>query len=211
MAEIPVEHHKKGGLPWWIPLLLLLLLIPILFFLFRGCNTAPVANVNTNGNTNRIVNTTNANNVGATTNVNTGVNSGNANTPTISVDNKGTAAGARITDLAALTGDRNSFVGRGADLKGVKVTRVLSDRVFTVTAGSGEMFMMLDDKLNAGGKEQQIRIKQGQTLNLAGEFRNVPTGEVKDEAQNRDLNAKEYAQMKGQQVYLHVNSVSDAK
>jgi hypothetical protein len=211
MAEIPVER-KQGGIPWWIPLLLLLLLIPVLFFLFRGCNAAPVANVNTNGNTNRIVNMTNANNVGAATNVNTGMNSSNANTPTISVDNKGTAAGAKITDIAALAGnDRNSFVGRGADLSGVKVNRVLSDRVFTVTAGSNEMFMMLDDKLNAGGKEQQIRIKSGQTLNLDGEFRNVPTGEVKNEVQNRDLNSKEYAQMKGQQVYLHVNSVSDVK
>ena len=61
MAEIPVER-KQGGIPWWIPLLLLLFLIPLLFLLFRGCSPAPVANVNTNGNTNRApVATTNAN------------------------------------------------------------------------------------------------------------------------------------------------------
>lgn len=210
MAEIPVER-KQGGIPWWIPLLLLLLLIPILFFLFRGCSPVPVANVNTNGNANRTV--SNANTVGGmATNTNTAMSSSNANTPSINVDNKGGATGAKVTDLAALTGDRASFVGRGAELKGVKVNRVLSDRVFTVTAGSGEMFMMLDEsKLNAGGKEEQIKIKPGQVLNLTGDFRNVPSGEVKDEAQNRDLNQKEYAQMKGQQVYLHVNTVSDAK
>lgn len=68
MAEIPVEH-KKGGLPWWLPLLLLLLLIPFLFFLVRGCNdrSAGLGNTNANGNTRSAVTngmapaTTNAN------------------------------------------------------------------------------------------------------------------------------------------------------
>ena len=54
MAEIPVERKEKSGLPWWlIPLLLLLLLLPLLWFMSRGFNTAPVANDNVNrGNTN---------------------------------------------------------------------------------------------------------------------------------------------------------------
>lgn len=54
MAEIPVERNTKSGLPkWLIPLLLLLLLLPLLWFMSRGCNTAPVANDNANrGNTN---------------------------------------------------------------------------------------------------------------------------------------------------------------
>ena len=58
MAEIPVERNEKSGLPWWlIPLLLLLCLIPLLWFLSRGCNPAPVAN----DNGNRAVTNTNAN------------------------------------------------------------------------------------------------------------------------------------------------------
>ena len=138
----------------------------------------------------------------------------NTNTSTISVDNKGTAVGARVTDvnLFGSTADKNSLAGRGVQLTKVKVNRVLSDRVFTVTSGSGEMFAMLNENLDSGGgKEQGIRIRSGQTINLAGDFRRIPSGEVKEETQNRDLNKSEYAQMKGQQIYLHASSVEDAQ
>lgn len=207
MAEIPVER-KKGGLPWWlIPLLLLLLLLPLLFFLSRGCGPAGVANTNTNAN--RVVTTTTNTNVVATnTNVTT-----NANTPRIDVDNAGTATGPKVTDVNFFGGvnDKKTLLGRGAELTNVKVNRVLSDRVFTVTSGSGEMFAMLDENLDTGGgKEKQIKMQKGQTVNLTGNFRGVPNAETRDE-QNRDLNQREYAQMKGQDVYLHVNSVRDAK
>lgn len=209
MAEIPVER-KKGGLPWWlIPLLLLLLLLPLLFFLSRGCNDRTTVVGNTNGNVNRAAVTTTTN-----TNVvaNTGVTA-NTNAPRIDVQNAGTATGPKVTDVGFFGGvnDKSTLVGRGADLKNVKVNRVLSDRVFTVTSGSSEMFMLLDDKLNVGNMEERIKIRPGQVVNLSGDFRSVPTGEVKDEEQNRDLNRAEYARMKDQKVYLHVNAVSDAK
>lgn len=229
MAEIPVERNTKSGLPWWlIPLLLLLLLLPLLWFMSRGCSPAPVAN----DNNNRAV-TTNANANRAASNANSGMNSGatmtaNANDAsgmmtnggnggngsTISVDDKGTATGARVTDVNIFgsTSDKNSLAGRGVELSKVKVTRVLSDRVFTVTSGSSEMFAMLSENLDSGGgKEQGIRIRPGQTLNLAGDFRRVPDGETREETQNRDLSKSEYAQMKGQQIYLHASRVEDAK
>lgn len=217
MAEIPVEKKTGGGLPWWLlPLLGLLILLPLLWFLSQSCNPVPVANTNTNNNANRAVAAanTNANLAPVNRAAAAPVNAGNANGSTISVDNKGTATGERVTDVNIFgnTADKLSLAGRGATLTKVRVNRVLSDRVFTVTAGSGEMFMMLAENLDSGGgKEKQIKMRAGQTVNLSGEIRRVPDGETKDETQNRDLNQKEYAQMKGQQIYLHVNSVEDAK
>lgn len=212
MAEIPVER-KTGGLPWWlIPLLLLLILIPLLWFFGRSCSSVPASNSNSNGNANRVVTSANS----ATGN---GANSpmanvGNTNGSTISVDNKGTATGERVTDVNIFgsTADKLSLVGRGVTLTKVKVNRVLSDHIFTVTSGQGELFAFLDQNLlNAGSKEKQIKMRPGQIVNLGGEFRRAPNAEVKDETQNRDLDQKQYEQMKGQQVYLHTTSVEDAK
>jgi hypothetical protein len=74
------------------------------------------------------------------------------------------------------------------------------------------MYVMLGENLDSsGGKENQIRMRRGQTVNLGGEFRNVPSGEVNAETKGGGLDGKEYAQMKGQQVYLHATSVADAK
>lgn len=214
MADIPVER-KEGGFPWWlIPLILLLLLLPLLYFCSR--NTAVVDN--TNGNTNRVAATnannatrmnnngaTNAGNVAVVVNSNTGANMTNGNT---------SASGAAVTDVNAFgtAADKASLVGRNVTLSGVRVNRVLSDKVFTVKSGSGELFVMLDNNLDsAGGKEQQIKMKAGQNVNLGGAFRSVPTGETKEESKEGGLNKNEYAQMKGQQVYLHATSVEDAK
>ncbi len=238
MAEIPVEK-KEGGFPWWlIPLILLLLLVP-LFLLMRNCDNGTTANVN--NTTNRTVVTTNSGNGNSSLTTNsTTVVTNTSNTTTTGVNGMGngssmngmnsgnstsganisgnstsstTTTGETITDVNYFgsASDKSTLVGRGINLSGVVVNRVVSDRVFTVKSGAGEMFVMLDDALNAGGKEKQIQIKRGQRINLGGSFRNVPTAEVKDEAQNRDLNAKNYAQMKGQNVYLHATGVSDAK
>lgn len=224
MAEIPVERKEGGSFPWWlIPLVLLLLLLPLLYF----CNrSAGVDNTNNN---------TNANRGGAVTGANSNGNMGGGNGSSMTTNggntavvmnsnNGGTASGNGSTtsmNRGAVVKDVNEFgsasdkaalVGRGFFVNGVRVDRVLSDKVFTVKSGSGEMFVMLDNNLDsAGGKEKQIKMKQGQTVNLGGEFRGVPTGETKEESKEGGLNKNEYAQMKGQQVYLHATSVSDAK
>jgi hypothetical protein len=213
MAEIPVERKEGSSFPWWlIPLLLLLLLLPLLYF----CNKSNVVD-NTNVNSNRAnVGMANANNrVGMSNNGNTG------NTAVI-VNNNGGAmnanggarSGAVIKDVNEFGNatDKSALVGRGFFVNGVRVNRVLSDNVFTVKSGSGEMFVLLDKNLDSpGGKEGQIKMKPGQNVNLGGEFRNVPAGEVTAETKGGGLDNKEYAQMKGQQVYLHATSVEDAK
>lgn len=66
MAEIPVEHKEKSGLPWWlIPLLLLLLLLPLLYFMRNCGDRTTVVNSNTNANANRATIVTNSGNSAA--------------------------------------------------------------------------------------------------------------------------------------------------
>lgn len=228
MAEIPVERKEGGSFPWWlIPLLLLLLLLPLLYFCNRG--TAVVDNTNRNGNANRGANVSGANGnmVGGTTTTTTTTTGNTGNTAVVMNSNSGGAnnmtGGGSTTSMnrGAVIKDVNEFgsatdkavlVGRGFFVDGVRVNNVLSDKVFTVKSGSGEMFVMLDESLDSGGgKEKQIKPRPGQMINLGGEFRSVPTAEVKEEAKDGGLNKNEYARMKGQNVYLHANSLSDAK
>lgn len=221
MAEIPVER-KKGGFPWWlIPLLLLLLLIPLLLLFGRGCNDRAGVAVNANnGNANRstaATTTTNAN--GSTANSTTvGTTTANANTTSGTANsaasgaNTSTTGGATVTDVNMFggTSDKLSLAGRSANLQNVRVERVLSDHVFTVKSGSGEMFVYLDESQDTGGgNEKAVKIKPGQELNLTGDFRRVPSAETENEkTEKKDgaLTAKEYQQMKGQQVYLHARA-----
>ncbi|MEJ7708349.1 MAG: hypothetical protein WKF84_00430 [Pyrinomonadaceae bacterium] len=196
MAEIPVE--RKSGLPWWLPLLALLGLLLFGFLLMRGCNDR-AAVVNTNDNINR-----NANSI---------TNTSNANAR-ITTENTGTATGARVTDVNIFgsTTDKMSLVGRGVEVQNVKVNRVLSDHVFTVTSGSSELFVMLDESLDSGGgKERQIQARSGQLVNLGGTFQRVPNNETSGERGGGGLNAREYQQMANQQVYLHATEARDAR
>ncbi len=215
MAEIPVERKTGGGLPWWLlPLLALLILIPLLFFFTRGCNDGAVVGNANNGNANRaVVTTTNANTTTAnSTAVVTNTNTAAANT-------SGANTGAAVTDVSYFGGvnDKSSLVGRRANFSNARVEKVVSDHIFTVKSGSGEMYVYLDESQDtAAGKEKAVQVKPGQNLNLTGDFRAVPTGEVNAEtAPKKDgsLTAKEYADLKGQQVYLHarVNNESQAK
>ncbi|MDQ3711353.1 MAG: hypothetical protein M3388_03960 [Acidobacteriota bacterium] len=222
MAEIPVERKEGSSFPWWlIPLLLLLLLLPLLWFWSRS-NIADNTNVNANRSN---VGMANANNrVGVSNTGNTAVVPNTGNTAVVMNNNDGamnTNAGARsgavikdVNEFGSAT-DKSMLVGRGFFVNGVRVNRVLSDNVFTVKSGSGEMFVLLDNNLDSpGGKEGQIKMRSGQNVNLGGEFRSVPSGEVNAETKGGgldNLDNKEYAQMKGQQVYLHANSVSDVK
>lgn len=218
MAEIPVER-KNGGIPWWVWLLGALLLLALLGLLARGCNdrddNAAIGNVNTNVNATN-VNTANVNtsmNANANANMNADMNA-NANAR-MSTQGVGTATGERVTDVNIFgsTADKQSLVGRRVDVQNVRVNRVLSDRVFTVTAGSGELFVLLDDKLDSpGGRENQIKAREGQLVNLGGTFQSPPARslEVQDDRKDGSLNAREFQQMAGQQVYLHATEARNA-
>lgn len=121
-----------------------------------------------------------------------------------------TDAGAVIVDLGAYaaTTDKRSLLGRRVEFSNVHVTRVLSDRVFTVTSGTGELYALLDDALNNGPIEQRVVVQPGQLLDIQGSFRQPPTAETVDE-QNRPVRLSPAAAeaLGGQQAYLHVTTI----
>lgn len=216
MAEIPVERKTKSSFPLWlIPLLLLLLLLPFFYFLCGRADNAVVVD-NTNGNraivnaNNNLANAGNmtangANAVGSGANSAVGANAANSD------GNQPAGRTIEAVNFFGTTADKQSLVGRGVSLRAARVDRVLSDRVFTVKSENEEMFVMLDESLDSGGgKEKQIRVRRGQNVRLAGSFRAAPTEEVKEETQGGGLNQKEYAQMKGQKVYLHATEIGNA-
>jgi hypothetical protein len=205
MAEIPVR--RKSGVPGWMWPLGLIALLLLGALLLRGYSERnTVLDTNTddaNLTTNRNASITDNSNASAD------VENSNSRTTTQGVE---TAKGSRVTDVGIYgsTKDKLSLAGRRIDLRNVKVKRVLSDRVFTVTSGNSEMFAMLDENLDpAGSKKKQTRMRAGQTVNLGGTFQRIPSEQIKD-ARRRDLNARQYAQMKGQRIYLHTTEVSNA-
>ena len=209
MADIPIE--RKGGIPWWAWLLGLLALLLLLAFLMRGC-TDRGAVVETNNNDNRAIVNTNGNDNARSTSANLNSNQTSDGSGQVKVSN------GPMTDVTsfALASDKGSYVGRQAQLTGVEVQRVVSDRAFTVGAKRGEeLYVLLDDSLNAGGAEHKVVVKPGQRLTLAGPLEK-PAGsaEVKEE-QNKPgahkLNPAEAAEMKNQQAYLHANQIKLAQ
>jgi hypothetical protein len=217
MAEIRVVRKEGNSFPkWLIPLLLLLLLLPLLYFFSKSDDAD-----NTNSNANRSAVTDSGNSVGNVQNTANAAVAGNAGNSAVVVNNNDAAinsdgaarGGAVIKDVNEFgtANDKASLVGRGFFVNGVRVNRVLSDKFFTVRSSAGEMFVMLDENLDSsGGKENQIKMRRGQKVNLGGEFRNVPTNEVAQETEG-GLSRNEYARLKRQQVYLHATSVSDEK
>lgn len=125
-----------------------------------------------------------------------------------------TATGGALSDLNdyVTANDKVAFIGRQAQLGNVRVQRVLSDRAFTVGSARGqELFAMLDEKLdNAGGNEQRVAIKEGQTLRLSGTIERPPDAETAKERW-RGLNASEANELKNQTAYLLVKNVSSAR
>lgn len=88
--------------------------------------------------------------------------------------------GAILSDLNLfdLTPDKLSLVNRRVEFSNVRVTRVLNDRVFALTSGSGEIYAMLDHGLDRGPMEGRVTIAVGQLLDLQGAFRPSPDAEA---------------------------------
>jgi hypothetical protein len=218
----------RKGLPWWLfPLIALLLLIPLLFLLARGCdgyNAGVVSNANNgNGNRGNVAETAAAVNGGNRSNANALIVITNDNDNSIvrsttnndysGNENRAANSGASaITDTSYFAGvnDKQTLVGRTAEFDEARVRRVVSDRVFTVRSGGGEMYVLLDEGLDSGGgSEQKVKIRPGQKLNLSGEFRQVPTEETNAERE-KDLSGRDFERMKNQKVYLHATSVKNS-
>jgi hypothetical protein len=236
MAQIPVQRKnqraavpatKTGGMPrWLLPAIALLLLIPLLLLSMRGCsdtNNAGIAGGNAANRSSTDSRSATALNENATNNTAVVVaNSGASEEPSPESNNNQTAgsanvespgSGAVVTDASYFAGinDKSALAGRRAELKSVRVRRVLSDHLFTVGSGRGEIYAFLGENLDSGGgREDKIRIRRGQVLDLSGDFRPIPEAEVQDETQNGGLSEKELKRLKGQKIYLHASGVGEA-
>lgn len=218
MAEIPVEQKKGGTAMWWI--LGLIVAALLVWLLTRGDDTTEeTSQLDTSGNTSAV-----APGVGTPTGASYGEDRDtlSARAGAVAGETSGTsmndaatpggatgAAGASVADVDAITGsaDRTDFVGRSANLSEATVVRVISDRAFTVGSDrSKELFVMLDDKLDAGAAESRVRIEAGERLTLVGNLEAPPSPETMAE-RYRGLSAAETSELRAQDVYLHAVSV----
>ncbi len=93
----------------------------------------------------------------------------------------GTSDGGEILsdiNLFDLTPDKLSLINRRVEFSNARVVRVVNDRVFAITSGSGEIYAMLDHGLNRGPMEGRVTIAVGQLLDLQGSFRPPPDRET---------------------------------
>ncbi|BAY09672.1 hypothetical protein [Calothrix sp. NIES-2098] len=113
-----------------------------------------------------------------------------------------------ITDVLVITNaNKQTLVNRPVQFSNVRVQSVVGDRTFWVgSSNTQRVFVVLAPKLDAGSAEQKIVVKPGQTLDLAGVLKSVPS--VKQAQQQwKGLTATEAQGLKNQVVYLEANQI----
>jgi hypothetical protein len=219
MAEIKVE--KKEGTPWLMWLLGALALIAIIYFATRGGDerddgTTDMSPDTTAGSAQYGREAGDAARGAAAGDAASGATADTVGTGSVALPGAATTgandAGGSITDVATVAGatDRKAMVNRAVDLTSAEVVRVVSDRGFTVGSGGNELFVMLDDKLNDGGAEKSVAVKQGQRVKLTGTLMEPPTAETKEE-RYRGLSEKESSELRAHDVYLHATAIDQAQ
>jgi hypothetical protein len=217
MTEIPVAKSPRAPLPWWAWLAAALALAGILAVVFgrRGDPPSidPAAPVAARAPTPPGVATIPT----ATALDGGGAVVGTTVVPTATPVSDGAVAqvatsdgGALVSDvdLYGTTADKRTLLDRRVEFSNVRVTRVVSDRVFTVTSGGGELYAMLDDALNQGAMEQRVTVAAGQLLDVQGSVRAPPNAETADEQRRPvGLTPEVAASLRAQPVYLHVTLV----
>lgn len=215
MAEIPVEK-KERGVPWWVWLAAVLVLVTVAAFVARGRNQ-PATHTTDNTMPAPVTPPPGTALIPTAAVLDGG---GALVAPTVvptarpvsdgGVTQMATGDGGLVSDINifATTADKATLLTRRVEFSNVRVTRVISDRVFTVTSGTGELFALLDDALNNGPMEQRVTIQAGQLLDVQGSFRRPPNPETVDE-QNRPVRLPPGAAeaLHDQVVYLHVTLV----
>ncbi|HEY9296046.1 MAG TPA: hypothetical protein VIQ31_06670, partial [Phormidium sp.] len=130
------------------------------------------------------------------------------NTQTSPTTNSAVGTGQPITDVAVITNtsDRQSILNRQVQLTNVNVRDVNADRTFWIGQPNGQpVFVVLEPPLDAGSAENKVVIKPGQTLNLTGVLRPVPSTQ---EAQQRwGLSPAEAKTLQTQALYLQAAQV----
>jgi|GEM_PF-864179 len=219
MAEIPVERDKRSGIPGWVWLLAAGLLAGLAGLAMWSRNRATPVDTSANpvmpavaepAPGTALVPTAAVNHAGQTVIAPTVVPTAQPRSDGGTLQAATTGSGEVLVDVGAYgaASDKTALIGRRVEFSNVRVTRVLSDRVFTVTSGTGELFAMLDDGLNAGAIEQRVVVQAGQLLDVQGALRRVPDAETVDE-QSRPIRLAPGAAeaMRDQQAYLHVTVI----
>jgi len=213
MAEIPVTREPKRAFPWWLVVLLLAGVGVALYFLvFKKDEPARMA-VATSTDASigpAPVMPPSATDAGAAPSlvvIPPSDTVGGTTPSTVAGDN-----GEVLNDLVLIYGavDRTTYADRRFEIPDVTVGRMISDRVFTVGTGDGEMYVMLDEALDRGSAEAAIQIKPGQKLSLVGKIARAPNAETADERM-RGLSAEDATAMRKQGVYLQITRIGGAK
>lgn len=122
--------------------------------------------------------------------------------------NQAAAPSEPITDVAVIanTSDRQSILNRQVQLTNVRVQNVNGDRTFWIGQPNGQpVFVVLEPALDAGSAENKIVIKPGQTLNLTGVLRPVPS--TQQAQQQWGLSPAEAKTLQNQALYLQAGQV----
>ncbi|MFB2934571.1 hypothetical protein ACE1B6_04775 [Aerosakkonemataceae cyanobacterium BLCC-F154] len=113
-----------------------------------------------------------------------------------------------ITDVSVITNtsDRQSILNKQVQLTNVTVQTVNGDRTFWIGQPNGQpVFVVLEPPLDAGSAENKIVIKPGQTLNLTGVLKPLPTD---TQAQQQwGLSPAETQRLQNQALYLQAGQV----
>ena len=221
-------NDKKGGFPWWLPLLLLLAIIPIAYFaLHRGSATdtsaaapvmpprrtvaaapAPVPTPAPVADAAPVAAPEAAASADASATPASGADAKVFSGKDIATGSTAAASsqGEPLSDVTQLTGatDRMALVGRKVKLTDVKVLRVITDRAYFVGASDTQQMLVLLDKGmgdSAGAGPQRVNIVPGGTVSLTGVLEKVPNPEIAQEQYG--LGSANYDAIGKEQVYLH--------
>ncbi|BAZ00760.1 hypothetical protein NIES37_47560 [Tolypothrix tenuis PCC 7101] len=113
-----------------------------------------------------------------------------------------------ITDVLVITNaNKQTLVNRPVQFTNVNVQSVVGDRTFWVGSSNAQrVFVVLAPNLDAGSAENKVVVKAGQTLDLAGVLKLVPS--VKQAQQQwKGLTATEAQGLKNQVIYLEASQI----
>lgn len=130
-------------------------------------------------------------------------------TPTPSATNTATIPSEPITNVTVITTTPNQqvLVDRQVKFTDVQVQSVVGDRTFWVGSNNNErLFVVLAEPLDAGAAENQVVVKSGQTLDLTGMLRPMPT--VQQAQQQWSLSPAEAQALQNQTLYLQAQQIN---
>lgn len=113
-----------------------------------------------------------------------------------------------ITDVLVVTNaNKQTLVNKPVRFSNVNVQSVVGDRTFWVGSNNTQrVFVVLAPNLDAGSVENKVVVKPGQTLDLAGVLKSVPSA-TQAQKQWKGLTAAEAKGLQNQVIYLEANQI----